>query len=249
MAKDNWRGPLFSKVSHMSLKALPPSDLRALLSGMPGWQDLEQAIPIGLQEQLDDAVRSGTCLPGPSFWFRALEAVGRPENVRVVILGQDPYHGVGQAQGLSFSVPDGWPLPPSLRNIYREIAADVGGTPPGSGNLEGWAKQGVLLLNDVLTVAPGAPGSHSAFGWQSLTEAVLGTLMHRPVAFLLWGRHARRHASGVGRLHPEHLVLQAPHPSPLSAHRGFLGCGHFGAVNRWLVEKGESPIRWFGAPW
>ena len=111
----------------MSLKASPSSDLRTLLSGLSGWQDLELFIPSGLQEQLDDAVRSGTCLPGPALWFRALEAVGRPENVRVVILGQDPYHGVGQAQGLSFSVPDGWPLPPSLRNIFKEIATDVGG--------------------------------------------------------------------------------------------------------------------------
>ena len=233
----------------MSLKASPSSDLRTLLSGLSGWQDLELFIPSGLQEQLDDAVRSGTCLPGPALWFRALEAVGRPENVRVVILGQDPYHGVGQAQGLSFSVPDGWPLPPSLRNIFKEIATDVGGTPPGSGNLEGWARQGVLLLNDVLTVAPGAPGSHAAFGWQPLTEAVLGTLVHRPVVFLLWGRHARRHASKVGELHPEHMVLEAPHPSPLSAHRGFFGCGHFGAVNRWLEERGEAPIHWFDAPW
>lgn len=233
----------------MPSKSLPSEGWSRLLEGAPGWAFLEQVVPPDLPPKLEVAMGEGACLPEPQNWFRALAEVGPPEHVRVVILGQDPYHGPGQAHGLAFSVPDGWPLPPSLRNIYKEIARDVGGTPPVSGNLLGWAKQGVLLLNDVLTVAPGEPGSHGRFGWQSVTAAALSALTHRPVAFLLWGRHARRHAEGLRTLHPGHQILESVHPSPLSAHRGFMGCGHFGAVNRWLEGRGEPPIAWFDSPW
>lgn len=224
-------------------------DLRARLEALPGWAFLADDIPEGLASNLDAAVAEGRCLPSPDRWFAALEAVGRPEDVRVVILGQDPYHGPGQAQGLAFSVPQGHPLPPSLRNLYKELAQDIGGTPPASGDLSVWANQGVLLLNDVLTVAPGEPGSHGHFGWQGLTAAMLDALTIRPVIFLLWGRHARAHAARLSQLHPEHVLLEAPHPSPLSAHRGFFGSGHFSQVNAWLEGRGEPPIQWWNSPW
>lgn len=249
MAGNNLLAILFSKVSHMRLKALPSSNLQERLSALPGWAFLAASVPDALQAHLDDAVQAEACLPHPDRWFHALESVGAPQDVRVVILGQDPYHGPGQAQGLAFSVPEGWPLPPSLRNIYKEIARDLGGTPPVSGELSGWAQQGVLLLNDVLTVAPGAPGSHQGFGWQHVTAAALSSLTDRPVAFMLWGRRACAHAERIRTLHPGHHILETVHPSPLSAHRGFIGCGHFGAVNRWLVERREAPIAWFDSPW
>ncbi len=178
--------------------------------------------------------------------FRALELTP-PEAVRVVILGQDPYHGPGQAQGLAFSVPEGVPVPPSLRNIYKELAADCGGVPPGHGNLESWARQGVLLLNTVLTVEAGKAGSHQKRGWEAITDAVVAHVAAKtdPCVFLLWGSHAQKKIEAVGDLvKGRHLVLEAPHPSPLSAHRGFLGCGHFGKANAFLVAQGRAPVDW-----
>ena len=145
-------------------------------------------------------------------WFDAFRAVGTPDDVRVCILGQDPYHGPGQANGLAFSVAKGMPIPPSLRNIYKEIARDCGGTPPAHGDLNAWARQGVLLLNDVLSVEEGNAGSHSRFGWQEVTQSALAALDRRPVAFLLWGRHARSHRDRLAALHPEHLILEAAIP-------------------------------------
>ncbi|MCH1575864.1 MAG: uracil-DNA glycosylase [Flavobacteriales bacterium] len=213
---------------------------------IPGWGDaLLKAMPSAFSTELAGAYRLGQCHPAPQQWFRAIREVGPPKNVRVVILGQDPYHGQGQADGLAFSVPMGQPLPPSLRNIYKEIAASCGGVPSGSGDLVSWASQGVLLLNDVLSVAHGDPRSHRGLGWQTVTSALLAACAERPAVFLLWGKHAQQHAEAVRALPQEHLILEAPHPSPLSAHRGFLGCGHFEQVNRWLKARHEPPIRWW----
>lgn len=170
------------------------------------------------------------------------------DQVKVVILGQDPYHGPGQAHGLSFSVPQGVRVPPSLRNIYKEIESDLGLPRPGHGNLENWARQGVLLLNASLTVEDGRAGSHAGMGWEAITDAVVAAVAARaePCVFLLWGNHARRKAERVAGLGPgtHHLVLTAPHPSPLSAHSGFLGCGHFGKANAFLEAKGRGAIDW-----
>ncbi|MDA9864442.1 uracil-DNA glycosylase [Flavobacteriales bacterium] len=213
---------------------------------IPGWGDvLLKAKPSAFSAELAAAYRQGQCHPAPQQWFRAIREVGPPKNVRVVILGQDPYHGHGQADGLAFSVPMGQPLPPSLRNIYKEIAASCGGVPSGSGDLVSWASQGVLLLNDVLSVAHGVPRSHRGLGWQAVTSGLMAACVERPAVFLLWGKHAQQHAEAVRSLPQEHLILEAPHPSPLSAHRGFLGCGHFEKVNRWLGARNEPPIRWW----
>lgn len=167
--------------------------------------------------------------------------------VKVVILGQDPYHGAGQAHGLSFSVRPGVRIPPSLRNIYKELAADLGLVPPAHGNLEAWARQGVLLLNASLTVEEGKAGSHAGQGWEPITDAIVRAVADKaePCVFLLWGSHARKKALAVpGLLHSHHLVLTAPHPSPLSAHAGFLGCRHFSQANAFLESHGRGAIDW-----
>jgi uracil-DNA glycosylase len=173
-------------------------------------------------------------------------ALTPPEAVRVVILGQDPYHGPGQAEGLAFSVAPGVPFPPSLRNIFLERQRDLGLQPPLHGSLTHWAAQGVLLLNTCLSVEDGRPASHAAKGWEALTDALIKVVVDDPLpkAFLLWGAHAQKKAAGIGA---PHRVFAANHPSPLSARRGptpFLGCGHFGAVNAWLREQGRDPIDW-----
>lgn len=163
---------------------------------------------------------------------------------KVVILGQDPYHEPGQAQGLAFSVPKGVPLPPSLRNIFKELEADLGIPPAINGNLFGWAKQGVLLLNTVLTVAHGLANSHRGHGWEILTDTIVSKLAARtkPIVFLLWGRNAQDKRRLITA--PQHLILEAPHPSPLSASRGFFGCHHFSQTNAFLESQGEKPIDW-----
>ena len=167
-----------------------------------------------------------------------------PERTRVLILGQDPYHGAGQAHGLSFSVRDGVRIPPSLRNVFKELAEDVGVPPPASGDLTGWARQGVLLLNAVLSVEAGRAGAHQGKGWEGFTDHVVETLSRERegLVFLLWGSYAQ--AKGRVIDNRRHCVLRAPHPSPLSAHRGFLGCGHFSAANRWLQGGGKAQIDW-----
>jgi uracil-DNA glycosylase len=166
------------------------------------------------------------------------------EAVRVVILGQDPYHGLGQAHGLSFSVPDGVPPPPSLQNVFKELARDLGMPKPSTGNLTPWARQGVLLLNAVLSVEMARPGSHQAKGWEAFTDEVIRRLSNERegLVFMLWGAYAQ----AKGRIidNRRHCVLRAPHPSPLSAHRGFIGCGHFSATNRYLQGRGQKPIDW-----
>ena len=166
-------------------------------------------------------------------------------DVKVVILGQDPYHGPNQAHGLAFSVLPGVAVPPSLVNMYKELVTDIPGFQrPNHGFLESWARQGVLLLNTVLTVEAGKAHSHARFGWETFTDRVIAVINeHREnVVFLLWGSHAQKKGSIIDR--QRHHVLQAPHPSPLSAHRGFFGCGHFSKTNEWLEQHGEQPIDW-----
>lgn len=175
--------------------------------------------------------------------FAALDAVPF-EAVRVVILGQDPYHGPGQAHGLGFSVPPGVAVPPSMLNIFKEIERDLGLPVPRHGCLEHWASQGVLLLNAVLSVEEGRAGSHAGRGWEGFTDEVIRRLSseREGLVFLLWGSYAQKKGELIDR--GRHCVLKAPHPSPLSAHRGFLGCGHFGKANRWLQGRGGPPIDW-----
>jgi uracil-DNA glycosylase len=175
--------------------------------------------------------------------FRALE-LAAPKDVKAVILGQDPYHGQGQAHGLAFSVMPGVRIPPSLRNIFKELNRDLGIEQPQHGFLESWAGQGMLLLNTVLSVEDGKPGSHQGLGWEEITDAVIAHVGNQasPAVFMLWGSHAQRKKPLIDA--DRHLVLEAPHPSPLSAHRGFLGCGHFGKANAFLKEKGRGEIVW-----
>lgn len=170
------------------------------------------------------------------------------DRVRVVILGQDPYHGPGQAHGLSFSVPQGVKAPPSLVNIFKEIERDLGIARPAHGNLEHWAKQGVLLLNAMLTVEQRNAGSHQKKGWESFTDAAIEAINRQceGVVFLLWGSYAQKKGALIDS--DKHLVLTAPHPSPLSAHRGFLGCGHFSQTNAYLQARGLPPIDWSLCP-
>lgn len=165
-------------------------------------------------------------------------------NVKVVIIGQDPYHGVGQANGLAFSVNPQVELPPSLVNIFKEIENETGKPMPCSGDLTRWARQGVLLINSTLTVRAHAPLSHSQSGWEKVTDAAISSLSaHRKnIVFLLWGAHARRKAALIDQ--SKHLILEAPHPSPLSAYRGFFGCGHFIKTNQYLNEHGLTEIDW-----
>lgn len=164
------------------------------------------------------------------------------EAVKIVILGQDPYHGPGQAHGLCFSVPPGIAVPPSLQNIYKELRDDLDIAPPKHGCLYEWAARGVLLLNTVLTVEAGRAGSHQKRGWEVYTDAVIGCLnaQREHLVFMLWGSPARRKAALLDR--DRHLVLEAAHPSPLSAHHGFFGCRHFSRANAWLIERGIAPI-------
>ena len=175
--------------------------------------------------------------------FNALELTPF-ESVKVVILGQDPYHGFGQAHGLSFSVQKGIPLPPSLKNIYKELQEDIGGNLPTEGDLSHWAKQGVLLLNTVLTVEEGNANSHKGKGWERLTNRLIESLneLKHPVIFILWGKPAQDKEKLI--INPNHVILKAPHPSPLSAYRGFFGSKPFGRVNGILIQQGQTPIRW-----
>ena len=175
--------------------------------------------------------------------FNALELTPF-ESVKVVILGQDPYHGFGQAHGLSFSVQKGTPLPPSLKNIYKELQEDIGGEFPTEGDLSHWAQQGVLLLNTVLTVEEGNANSHKGMGWETLTNRLIESLneLKHPVIFILWGKPAQDKEKLI--TNPNHVILKAPHPSPLSAYRGFFGSKPFSKVNDILIQQGQTPIRW-----
>jgi uracil-DNA glycosylase len=175
--------------------------------------------------------------------FRAFEKCSL-DYLRVVIIGPDPYHGPGQANGLCFSVADGVRFPPSLQNIFKEIATDIGTPPPPTGNLDRWAEQGVLLLNASLTVREGQPNSHSDRGWQTFTDAVVGALseVKSEVVYMLWGAFAQRKGERLDAT--RNCILKAAHPSPLSAHNGFFGCRHFSQANEYLTKTGKTPIQW-----
>ncbi len=201
-----------------------------------------------LRTFLQADIAAGTRIfPRGADWFRALDLTP-PGAVRVVILGQDPYHGPGQAHGLCFSVKRGVRTPPSLVNIYKELRSDLGIDPARHGFLEHWAEQGVLLLNAVLTVRMGVAGSHQKRGWERFTDAIVRTVAasDQPIVFMLWGAHAQKKAAFVENVTRggRHLVLTAAHPSPLSAHGGFFGCRHFSKANAFLVANGRTPIDW-----
>ena len=215
----------------------------------PGWRErlkgeFEQPYMADLKRFLvAERERGRRIFPKGSEWFRALDLTPL-EQVRVVILGQDPYHGAGQAHGLCFSVQPGVPPPPSLVNIFKELASDLGIRPARHGLLDHWARQGVLLLNSVLTVEMGRAASHRDRGWERFTDAVVAEVNAKPdpVVFLLWGSYAQKKAAFVDQT--RHLVLKAPHPSPLSAHSGFFGCRHFSKANAFLESRGLAPIDW-----
>jgi uracil-DNA glycosylase len=190
-----------------------------------------------------EKARGARIFPKGGEYFRALDLTPL-DTVRVVILGQDPYHGAGQAHGLCFSVRPGTRVPPSLVNIYKELESDLGIAHPRHGFLEHWARQGVLLLNAVLTVEMGRAAAHQGKGWERFTDAIVRLVNEKPdpVVFMLWGAYAQRKAAFVDT--SRHLVLKAPHPSPLSAHNGFFGCKHFSKANAFLESKGLAPIDW-----
>ncbi len=226
---------------NMSLSCLAPT----LNLVHPDWQPhLSTALLAHLDHRLSARLESGETVypPNPDI-LRALYDTG-PADVKVVILGQDPYHGAGEACGLAFAVRRGIRIPPSLRNIYRELEDSLDILLPAHGDLSAWSRQGVLLLNTVLTVAADQAASHRSLGWQTLTDQLVQAVSSAPGArvFLLWGKdaHAKRHLVDDRR----HLVLCAPHPSPLSAWRGFMGCGHFRQANDWLAEQGRLPVNW-----
>lgn len=205
--------------------------------------EFEKEYYLKLREFLKKEYASGVIYPSMYDIFNSLKATPY-DKVKVVILGQDPYHGPGQAHGMCFSVKKGVALPPSLKNIFKELANDMNCTVPSHGCLTEWAEQGVLLLNTVLTVREGQANSHKGKGWEIFTDTVIRHLDHRekPMVFMLWGGNAKAKASLIEN--PAHLVLTAAHPSPLSAHNGFFGCGHFSRANEFLLENGMEPIRW-----
>lgn len=220
------------------------------LTGLGAWQallqdELQKPYFKTLCRLVDEADETGTVFPPKEQRFAAF-AHTPPEAVRVVILGQDPYHERGQAHGLAFSVQPGVKLPPSLRNIYQELESDLGIPPAKTGCLTPWAKQGVLLLNTVLSVREGAANSHRSFGWQQFTDAVVEKIaaLSQPVVFLLWGAQAQQKADAVLRSGYPRLVLQAPHPSPLSAYRGFFGSRPFSQANDFLRANGAQAVDW-----
>jgi uracil-DNA glycosylase len=219
---ESWKGPLRGEFAAPYM-----ADLRAFL--------------------LAERANGKRIFPVGSLWFHALDATPLGK-VRVVILGQDPYHGPGQAHGLCFSVRPGVRPPPSLVNIYKEMESDLVIPRAGHGHLEHWAKQGVLLLNSVLTVEQHQAASHRGKGWEQFTDAIVRLVAEKPdpVVFMLWGSYAQKKAAFVQSIEQggRHLVLRAPHPSPLSAHNGFFGCRHFSKANAFLEEQGREPIDW-----
>ncbi|WP_026377461.1 uracil-DNA glycosylase [Aestuariibacter salexigens] len=220
------------------------------MSDVSDWQqalgaEKQQAYFIKTMEYVQQRRAEGIeVYPPAPLVFNALKKTPFDE-VKVVIIGQDPYHGPGQAHGLCFSVPHGIAVPPSLVNIYKELANDIDGfSIPSHGNLEGWAEQGVLLLNTVLTVEHGQAHSHAKIGWETFTDKIIAQLneYRSGIVFLLWGSHAQRKGAMIDT--SRHHVLKAPHPSPLSAHRGFFGCRHFSATNHYLEQHNSTPINW-----
>lgn len=214
------------------------NDWQALLS-----EEMNQEYYQQLRQALITEYRTRTVYPDKHDIFNALHHTAYAD-VKAVILGQDPYHGPGQAHGLSFSVKPGVPAPPSLMNIYKELESDLGCRVPDNGFLMKWADQGVLLLNTVLTVRAGEPNSHKTLGWTRFTDRIISLLNQRPqpMVFLLWGKNALDKKTLITQ--SRHLILESVHPSPLSAYRGFLGCRHFSKTNRFLTENGMAPIDW-----
>lgn len=196
-----------------------------------------------LREFLKKEYATQTIYPNMYDIFNSLKYTSY-NSVKAVILGQDPYHGAGQAHGLCFSVKEGVPFPPSLKNIFKELNSDLGVTKPINGTLTGWAKQGVLLMNTVLTVRDGMANSHKGKGWETFTDDVIIKLNERekPIAFVLWGGNARSKKKLI--TNKNHKIFECAHPSPLSAYNGFFGCKHFSKVNEFLVSNGEEPINW-----
>jgi uracil-DNA glycosylase len=208
----------------------------AELLTVPGWEELSR--------QVEAAYAAATVYPPREDLFAAFRLTP-PERVRVIILGQDPYHGPNQAQGLSFSVPETTAIPKSLKNIYQELESDLGIAPPKTGCLKPWAEQGVFLLNSVLTVEAHQAGSHRKFGWEAFTDQVISATnqLEQPIAVVLWGNYAIKKQALIDGKGPR-LVLTAPHPSPLSAYRGFFGSRPFSKINDFLTAQGQPPIRW-----
>lgn len=208
-------------------------------------EEFEKSYFLHLTDTIRKAYQGTTPIyPEGRYIFRALDECPLP-SVRVVILGQDPYHGEGQAEGLSFSVPEGVAVPPSLVNIKQEIESDLG-RPSAiqGGHLMPWVREGVLLLNATLTVRAGSAGSHQGLGWETFTDKIIEVLnkSKAPIIFMLWGSYAKRKGAMIDRT--RHLVLEAPHPSPLSVYRGFFGCKHFSQANAFLTQHGHKPINW-----
>jgi len=223
-------------------------ELTALQNLTTDWAEVVQPFwesPTGqrLREFLDQEQRAAAIFPPAAQVFRALQLTPRRQT-RVVIVGQDPYHGSGQADGLAFSVPPGVPTPPSLRNILKELTADLGQAPPAGFDLGHWARQGVLLLNTTLTVRPDAAGSHRGLGWETLTDQLIASAnqVPRPLVFILWGKDAQTKAVGIDTT--RHHVICSPHPSPLSAHRGFFGSRPFSRTNEFLRQGNQLPVAW-----
>ena len=223
------------------------SERKVLLE--PSWlehlqPEFEQPYMQHLRQFLAAEKQAGKRISPPgNEMFAAFEYTPLPQ-LKVVILGQDPYHGEGQAHGLCFSVREGVAIPPSLRNIYKELEVDLGLAVPAQGCLTKWAEQGVLLLNSVLSVECAQAASHQGRGWETFTDRVIEVVNaeREGIVFMLWGSYAQRKGAVIDA--SRHCVLKAPHPSPLSAHRGFFGCGHFSAANRYLQSRGEAPVDW-----
>lgn len=214
----------------------------------PSWnealrEEFEKPYFETLTHKIKEAYTTTIVFPPGRLIFNAFNLTPFHE-VKVVLLGQDPYHNLGQAMGLSFSVPSGIPLPPSLQNIYKELSDDLGITAPPTGDLTHWARQGVLLLNTTLTVEAHTPRSHWGWGWEQLTDKVIQLLSQQleHLVFILWGSDAQRKEIFIDP--QKHLILKAPHPSPLSSYRGFFGCKHFSQTNYYLLQHNKQPIRW-----
>ncbi|MBP8762782.1 Uracil-DNA glycosylase [Acetoanaerobium noterae] len=219
-----------------------------MISFNNNWDDIlkdefDKQYYLELREFLIKEYKSHLIYPDKYKIFEALKLTDY-EDVKIVILGQDPYHGPNQAHGLAFSVSLGVPIPPSLLNIYKELERDINFRIPNHGYLVDWSKQGVLLLNTALTVRAGMANSHRGKGWEVFTDQVIRllSLREKPMVFLLWGKNAAEKEALIDT--SKHLVLKAPHPSPLSAHRGFLGCGHFSKANEFLIKNSIAPINW-----
>ena len=247
LVEPSWRSALSRAVvpGLSSSSSSPPS---GGFSSSPPPSAAAVALQSFLEKEWASSSAAATVFPPPWLVFRALNEVPLG-SARVVVIGQDPYHGPGQAEGLSFSVPRGQPVPPSLRNIHKELLTDVKAPRPSHGSLAKWAEQGVLLLNATLTVRRAQANSHQGKGWDAVTDAAVAALLRReaPAVFLLWGKFAEKKVEGACRKslwNPRHVVLRAPHPSGLSASRGFFGCGHFSKCNEALRRMGGEEIDW-----